>query len=149
MPDTSASRRAHARAVSGRCTFPATSGRKVGTTFTGNPEAASVVCQSSGSAGSSVVPTSATFIRRRMPRAVRGPVASWRLASVQIFSAVLPSSRSSMPKWRRSSRCVQWNSGFRSVCGTVSAQAWNFSHGVAAPVIRSSPTPSARIARHL
>ena len=55
-----------------------------------------------------------------------------------------------MPKWRRSSRWVQWKRGLRSVDGTVSAHAWNFSREVdLSPVIRSSLTPLARIARHL
>ena len=149
MPAASESRRTQGPSRRGSCTLSAASGRNVGTTRVPESVAAIRSCHSRLSAGSSVVPTSSTRNRRRMPRAVRSPVASCRLASVQTASAVAGSRSRSMPKYLRSSRWVQWKSGLRSVAGTVSAHAWNFSRGLAAPVIRSSATPQARMARHL
>ena len=96
QPATSESRRDQAWTRWGSCTLAAASGRKVGTTFVAKASRAMCSCHWRLSAGSSVVPTTSTFIRRRMPRAVRSPVASCRLASSQIRWAVVSSSRSSI-----------------------------------------------------
>ena len=54
-----------------------------------------------------------------------------------------------MPKYRASSRWLQWYIGLRSMCGIASANFWNFSRSGASPVMKRSSMPSARIRRHL
>ena len=63
---------------------------------------------SSGSAGSSVVPTTLTWNWRNNEQAEIVPEASWALAVSQTSRAVDSERRPSHPKMRRNSRCVQW-----------------------------------------
>lgn len=67
----------------------------------------------------------------------------------KIERAVFSDSSSWIPNGRASSMWVQSSRGFRSVYGTVRAQASNFSQSDASPAQNRSGTPLVRIARHL
>jgi hypothetical protein len=96
-----------------------------------------------------VVPTIFTFICFMMPRAEKASCASNHCTVPDLIGGgwrqqlTCNTKRATQLKW------VQWYNGLPMVCGTVAAQASNFSRSDASPVHRRSGTPLVRIARHL